>query len=661
MTIQFEWLEFTLNDNLITLNGLQFAEICVAGKNKSSKMGAKLAKSGVLLNYVSHDIQNDCLYIIQANDIIEVVSEFKKYKGTTAISVKHTVKNISQKACTILGASFVYGLSVGFEDCDQIQFTRFIQGHHSECQPRTDTLYNLGLNKHKGEMQCSVSHANIGSWSTKDALPQGILRFSNESVLFFQIESNNSWYYEISDCNGLLYVCLDGGNEAFGGWYKTLKTGETMSTVPFTILRNRNFDGAMKDITLYRRAIAGKCVADKNLPTIFNEYMWLSWDSPSEEKTKKYAKVAADVGVEYYVIDCGWHDEVDGSIIYPYVGEWKESKARFPSGLKSICDYIHALGLKVGLWIEPEIIGDRCEKMLSYYDEDCFITRHGQKVNVCDRYFLDFRTQKVRNYLSETVRRMVEDYGADYIKMDYNQCVGVGAERDCDSFGDGLKKCAAAYLSWVDEIRERFPNVIFETCSAGGMRMDYETLKHFSLVSTSDQIDYLKYPHIAGNILAAVLPEQAAVWSYPSVGEQVGKEQVVINMINSFVGRIHLASDLAKLNKDCYSLVCEGVEYSKKLSKIKCESLPCFPLGLTRFGGKSVVYGIETENIIYLAIYNLGGERIVNIPIRGKSAVIAYPNQQEGVTFRLYDDHLEVHFTEEHQARFFEVSKQLLG
>lgn len=81
-------------------------------------------------------------------------------------------------------------------------------------------------------------------------------------------------------------------------------------------------------------------------------------------------------------------------------------------------DYIRSLGMRVGLWIEPEIVGKDCTEMLSYYDDECFIRRNGQKVCVMGRYFLDFRNAKVLKYMSETIRRMVEDYGADYIKMD---------------------------------------------------------------------------------------------------------------------------------------------------------------------------------------------------------------------------------------------------
>ena len=126
--------------------------------------------------------------------------------------------------------------------------------------------------------------------------------------------------------------------------------------------------------------------------------------------------------------------------------------------------------------------------------------------------------------------------------------VYVGAE-DADGYGTGYKKCSAAYIRWIDEMRKRFPSVIFEGCSSGGKRTDYKTLSSFSVVSTSDQTDYKKYPYIAANVLAAATPEQAAVWSYPVevsapigtvyepteewVKENISEERVVMNMINS--------------------------------------------------------------------------------------------------------------------------------
>ena len=456
----------------------------------------------------------------------------------------------------------------------------------------------------------------------------------NGNFLMFQIESNSSWYYELSDAAGKYYLYLGGPNYPFGGWFKTLQPGESYTSVYAALAFGKDLNDVVGNMTKYRRHIAGVSPADAKLPTIFNEYMHLSWDSPTAENTAKYAPVVAKTGVEYYVIDCGWHNEEPGDKVYPYVGHWKESKARFPEGVKKTTDYIRSLGMKPGLWIEPEIIGIQCQQMLEHYDEDCFFQRHGKRLAVMNRHFIDYRNPKVREYMTETIRRMIEDYGAQYIKCDYNQDCGIGTDLNAENPGAGLEEAANAFLDWMREMIAKYPEVVFEGCSSGGMRMDYKTLSAYSLVSTSDQTDYLLYPYIAGNILAAVLPEQAAVWSYPvasdcTKGEDVSDERIVINMINSFLGRMHLASHLDYLNEHQMDLIREGVAYYNTLSEMKKTAAPYFPLGFTNFGEKTVCAGLKNENKIYLAVWNLNGEKEMVIPVAEgvSNAAIAYPTK----------------------------------
>jgi alpha-galactosidase len=401
--------------------------------------------------------------------------------------------------------------------------------------------------------------------------------------------------------------------------------------------------------------------------------MHLSWDSPTEENTRLVAPVVAKTGVKYYVIDCGWHNEEPGNLVYPYVGQWKESKARFPEGVRKTTDFIRSLGMKAGLWIEPEIIGIKCQEMLDYYDDDCFMQRNGRKIAVMNRYFLDYRNEKVRSYMSETIRRMVEDYGADYIKCDYNEDCGVGTDYAAFCAGEGLESCAQAFYSWIKEMTEKYPQVIFEGCSSGGMRMDYKTMSVYPLVSTSDQTDYLKYPYIVGNILSAVIPEQAAVWSYPvGVGEiglplserydkmwvskNISDDRIIMNMINSFLGRMHLASHLELLNERQLMLVAEGVQYYNSLTKAKKTALPYFPNNFTDFNADHVVAGFKTDETIYLAVWCLGGLKRVSVHVAEKieDVKITYPSNTS-VTAFTQNGILNIDFNEIGQAVFLEL------
>ena len=652
----------------------RFVEIQVAGEHKDSHMGIKMGISseGSLLKYVSHRITENCLEIIQRSKLVEVKSVFISYHDTQTIRTYTEVKNISKEEITLEEVSAFKGVNFGnIRDSKDIYLYKFYQGHHTECQPRRLSLFDMGLIRYAGHGSKRVASCNVGSWSTKEELPQGIIEY-NGYFTMFQIESNHSWYYEISDDDTKLYLYLSGANSSFGSWAKKLQPNGTYKTVTVAVSFSDSLNGVLEEITKYRRHIKGNCETDRYLPTIFNEYMHLSWDSPEAEKTKIYAPIVADMGIEYYVIDCGWHDEEPGYMIYPYMGKWKESKTRFPEGVRKTTDYIRSLGMKAGLWIEPEIVGSQCKEMLDYYDEDCFIRRDGKKVCTMNRYFLDYRHPKVIEYMTETIRRMVDDYGADYIKLDYNADLGVGTELDCDSFGDGLEQSAAAYLKWIDAIRKRHPDVLFETCASGGNRMDYQTLSHFSIVSTSDQTRYKWYPYIAGNILSAVLPEQAAVWSYPVdsygepnakftpdfqwVQEHISEEQVIMNMINSFLGRMHLASHLELLDEKKKALVKEGVAYFKELSKVKEAALPFMLNGFCNFGDELVVSGLRYDNILYLAVWNLGNtkERKIQLGKPIESAEIVFP-QKYTIPYSVNGECLDIMFTEDYQARFFEI------
>ena len=613
-----------------------FIQVQVVGENKNSHMAAKMVSSseGDRFQYVSHTMDGHTLTVMQESPNVRAETTFETYDDCHAVRIVTKVTNITENPIVLEEVSALCITGIGDkEDPENLLLTRFLQSHQTECQPQTKSMKELGIYGGVRQTQHRAGGCNIGSWSSKEMLPLGILEDrSAGNFLMFQIESNNSWYYEISDYMGKYYLHLGGPNYPFGGWFKTLQSGESYTTPYVALAFGKSLNEVVGDMTLYRRHIAGVATVDSHLPTIFNEYMHLSWDSPTAENTAKYAPIVAKTGVEYYVIDCGWHNEEDGDKVYPFVGHWLESKARFPEGVKKTTDYIRSLGMKPGLWIEPEIIGMNCQKMLEHYDDDCFFQRHGKRLTVMNRQFLDYRNPKVREYMTETIRRMVEDYGADYIKCDYNQDCGIGTDLNAENPAVGLQEAAAAFWGWMKDTIAKYPNVVFEGCSSGGMRMDYKSVSLYSLYSTSDQTNYLWYPYIAGNILAAVLPEQAAVWSYPVAsdcekGEDVSDDRIVINMINSFLGRMHLASHLDYLNEHQMDLIREGVAYYNTLSDMKKTALPYFPMGFTQFGEKTVAAGLKNDNKIYLAVWNLEGEKELFVPIAEgvKDAKIAYP------------------------------------
>ena len=677
MNFTFGFLEFFVEDERIYVSKIgdrkveerqEFLHLAISNEMHKSEFKSALATSSKLLKYDGHKIEGNTLFIMQKTDKLYATTSFESYGDTNALSIKTSVKNISSSdvVLNMVSAFVLYGF--GNRETDILHYTRFYNKRYAECQPMKNSFENLGLFAYGGpDGQTRIFSANTGNCSSREEIPQGIIENETDGKFYmFSIESNHLWYYEISDKSLNYYLHLGGANLASCDWKKTLRSGESYETVTVTLAMGSSEEEVLHETTRYRRHISGKCISEEHLPPIFNEYMHLAWDNPYLENTQKYAPIVSKTGVEYYVVDCGWHTqsivkEEDPYKVYSYIGDWEESLARFPGGIKKLSEYLSGMGMKLGLWIAPEQVGTNCDAVIKKLGADCFLKRDGKPVQMNTNYLLDYRKSAVREHMNEVIRRMVEDYKVSYIKFDCTCGHFIGSDADCESYGEGLEDNANAFADWVIKIREKYPEVIFEACAGGGMRLDYRWLSIFSLVSTSDQINYLKYPYLAGNLLSAVLPEQSAVWAYPITeeckSEDISDERIYINMINSFLGRMHLASHLERLNEHQLTLVREGVDYYNSLTPAKKKGLPKFPIGFNKFSNDWVVAGFETDEKLYLAVWNLGGSLHREIPLKGyKSALCAYPKANT-LPYTYKDGTLTIDFTEKYQARFFELKK----
>ncbi len=511
-----------------------------------------------------------------------------------------------------------------------------------------------------------IKISNVGNWSSKEYLPMGYLENTEtESSLFWQIENNGSWHWEIGEQNGHLYLALSGPNEIYSHWSKDLKPGDSFESVPVAVGVSKNgFDAAIGELTNYRRKIRRKNRDNETLSIIFNDYMNCLWGKPTESEEIPLIDAAAEAGCEYFCIDAGWYADDDW---WDSVGAWKESRKRFPNGLKKVTDYIRQKGMIPGVWLEIEVMGIFCEKA-GQVPDDWFFVRHGKRVYDRSRYQLDFRNPDVRAYADEVVDRIVQEYGVGYIKMDYNIEPGIGTELYADSFGDGLLEHERAYIAWLDDIFRRYPDLIIENCSSGGLRMDYAMLSRYSIQSTSDQDDYLKYATIACNSPTGVTPEQSAVWTYPLNHEdkeitiQQRKEEVVFNMVNAMLLRIHQSGHLAQIDQECKELVKEALDIYKKIRKDIKASVPFWPIGLSAFSDEWVVMGLRKDEVIYLAVWRRqGSQDSIEIPLwecRGieKEISCIYPSYDKSrYQWHAQTGRLTVCFENEKMARLFQI------
>ncbi len=600
------------------------ADVHISGENADDHHGAKHtgASSTLSLKYKSHTCidneQGQLLEFVLCDNKIEVVVHYQFYNNISVVRSWQSVKNISKdKVGLEYVGSFTYA---GLENSSPLVYIP----HNTWCREvnwKAQTLSELGLDRTNPYSIKRIFASNTGTWSSKEYLPMGAIS-DTDTTLLWQIENNGSWHWEISDASDMLYLKLSGPNEQENGWYKELDEGESFESVKACVAISNSFENALCELTKYRRAIIENNKENATLPVIFNDYMNCLWGDPTEEKLLPIIERASELGAEYFCVDAGWY--ADG-YWWDSVGEWKPCDWRFPNGIKSIFDRIRAKGMVPGIWLEIEVMGIICP-ILDSFDDSCFFMRHGKRVIDHSRYQLDFRAPKVREHATAVIDRVVNEYGVGYIKMDYNIEAGVGTENNADSFGDGLLEHNRAYLSWLDEIKKKYPSLVLECCSSGGMRMDYAMLQRAHLQSVSDQESYKNTALVSSNMATALLPEQGAIWSYPLA--EGDENEASFNMVGTMLQRIHLSGEVARLSQKQLSDIKEGVELYKSYRHKIPSFLPFYPLGINSYTSGWLCAGYKTDDEKYIALWRLNAqEDEITIPLDTKNgAKIIYPS-----------------------------------
>lgn len=653
-------------------------EVQISGEDNYHK-GVKLISSAVTkrLKYVSHTLTTNELgllvRIVQSDNKtkLTVESDYQLYIDTVAIRSWTKIRNDGTE-------------NLGIEHVSSFALTGIMQNSSYPGDFTTDTTFSEPTNKWQAELQWQertlkeygmdyrsdgtwreattkrISVTNNGSWSCSEDSPSGILqRCSNHQVAMWQIEHNGSWHYEIDDAGDgrLLRLELFGPEEFDNHWWKNLEPGQQFTSVPTAFVQlSGGKDRVVWEMTKYRRDIRRENDDNKTLAVIFNDYMNGLNGDPTTEKEIPLVLAAAKAGAEYYVIDCGWYAEGEW---WDSVGEWNESRTRFPNGVREITDMIRQLGMIPGLWLEIEVMGIN-SPLAKKLPDDWFFMRHGKRAIDVNRYHLDFRNPEVREYATSIVDKLVNEYGLGYIKMDYNIITGIGTDLNSDSVGDGLLDHNRAYLKWLDSIFEKYPDIIIENCGSGGMRHDYAMLQRHSIQSMTDQTKYDRNGQISAVSATAVTPEQSAIWSYPL--PEGDDEEAIYNMVNAMLVRIHQSGYLNMLNESRFAIVQEGISVYKTFRNMIPTSLPIWPGGFPHIDDEVYSFGLLTSDGIYLAVWNASdtartahvelGNYVDTVNIRQ-----IFPMIDKQVNVVVNGSDIDVEFPNGKMARLFKVTK----
>lgn len=571
------------------------------------------------LRYVRHGISSDerikqlIIELVDSAGNLSVVVTCELPHGVAMLRSFATVTNRSPEPLTLesvtswvcpLGAPESAEPDIASWRLTQARFDWLGEGRW-HTTPLRQQLPRLAHRRAGADPRGAHTVVSTGTWSTGRHAPLALLESEELNLAWvFQVEHNGPWRWEIGEHDTDAYLALAGPTLVDHAWQKTLQPGESFTTVPASVAPATSLDAAVAALTAYRRA-QRRPHPDNTAPkVVFNDYMNTIQGDPTTAKLLPLIDSAAAVGAEVFCIDCGWYDETGDW--WPSVGEWLPSTTRFPGGITQVIDHIHATGMVPGIWIEPEVIGVQ-SPIAQTLPDSAFLQRSGKRVTEHERYLLDFRDPAARGHLDAVIQRLVDDYRIGYFKFDYNVSPGAGTDHDADSPGDGLLEHQRAYTAWIDSLHDRYPQLILENCSSGGMREDFAQTSRFQVQSTSDQQDFMLYPPIAAAAPLMMLPEQAGNWAYPQTGMQ--PEEIAFNLSTTLLGRFFLSGYLNRMDDAEHQLIAQAVEAYKTIVRpLTTQATPFWPLGLPRWDDTTVALGLRAGDRSLITAWHRGNQ-----------------------------------------------------
>lgn len=268
-----------------------------------------------------------------------------------------------------------------------------------------------------------------------------------------------------------------------------LNPGETFET-PEAVLAwsDQGLNGLSRTLhELYRSRLVRGEWRDRTRPILINNWEATYFDF-NEEKLLTIAEKAKECGVELFVLDDGWFGARRSD--HAGLGDWVPCTDLLPDGIRGLAEKIEAMGLKFGLWIEPEMVNPDSDLYREH--PDWILQVPGYRPSLSRRqYVLDFSRQEVVDHVFGQISAILRESRISYIKWDMNRSI-----TDCYSLALPAEQQGEVYHRYIlnvyafyERLIREFPHILLESCAGGGGRFDAGMLYYAPQAWTSDNTD----------------------------------------------------------------------------------------------------------------------------------------------------------------------------
>lgn len=306
---------------------------------------------------------------------------------------------------------------------------------------------------------------------------------------------------------------------------------------------------------------------EKVRPVLINSWEACYFDFTGED-IYHLAEQAKDLGIDMVVLDDGWfgsrNDDNSG------LGDWKVNEEKLQGSLGDLISRINALGVKFGLWFEPEMVNEDSDLYREH--PDWAIQIPGRKpVKGRNQLILDFSRKEVVDAVYEQMCQVLDQGNIEYVKWDMNrQLTDLGSE---EFYGDRAGELYHRYVLGVYELQERlvtdFPDLLLENCSGGGARFDAGMLYYSPQIWCSDDTDAIERLKIQEGT--------AMVYPLSAIGSHVSDcPNHTVGRVTPFETRGHVALagnfgyelDVTRIPEEDINMIPEQIEMYHKYNDL---------------------------------------------------------------------------------------------
>ncbi|MFR9787779.1 alpha-galactosidase [Streptomyces sp. MB22_4] len=411
-----------------------------------------------------------------------------------------------------------------------------------------------------------------------------------------------------------------------------LAPGESYTTPVFAgLFTDGGFGGASRAWHAYQRAYVIPD-AGRDRPVLFN-----SWEATgfgiSARQQGGLARRAAAIGVELFVVDDGWFgartDDSAG------LGDWTPDPDRFPGGLTPLADQVHGLGMRFGIWVEPEMVNPDSDLYRAH--PDWVQHQHGRRrTEFRNQLVLNLARHDVREYLWERLDALLCGTPIDFVKWDFNRCF-TDAGWPGEPYPQRLwVDHVRAFYGLLDRLRAAHPGVAFESCSGGGGRIDLGVLGRTDQVWTSDNTDPLDRLAIQHGFSQLHPARVMAAWVTDSPNTQLNGRvsSLRFRFVSAMAGVLGIGGDLGRWSEEELAEAARWVGLYKEIRPL-VQRGELYRLRPPTGGLGAVQYVLGDESVVLAWLpAQRYGEPVPALRLRGLDPTASYACPETGEVHR---------------------------